>query len=68
MVEKTKNQSIFTKILAGKNPMLDGVRWSERYANSLERIWTKLPKWLAHSILTIVIFILAAGIQGNLFL
>lgn len=46
------------------NPMTDGVRWSERYALRIEKIWKFVPNWLAHILATIAIFLLASGIQG----
>lgn len=49
-----------------KNPMIEGVRWSERYAHYFEKCWSILPKYVAQSLLTVVIFVLAAGIQGEL--
>lgn len=60
-----KLQTLFDKIFRGKSPMIEGVRWSEKYSNTLETAWSVLPKWLAHSFLTAIIFILAAGMQGK---
>lgn len=45
--------------------MIENVRWSEKYSNYFEKCWSFLPKWLAQSLLTIVIFVLASGIQGE---
>lgn len=63
--ENCKKKLILNKISMNKNPMIEGVQWSERYADRLETIWKSLPKWLAQSILTVVVFALAAGIQGK---
>lgn len=48
-----------------KNPMIEGVRWTERYAERFEKYWSLLPKYVTNSLVTIVIFILASGIQGE---
>lgn len=64
---QSKLKKGFDKLFRGKNPMIEGVRWSEKYSNTLETAWIILPKWLANSILTTIIFVLAAGMQGNLF-
>lgn len=61
---KQKNVSIGEK-LNGYNPMIEGVRWSERYASSLERVWKYIPNWLGQMMITIAIFLLASGIQGK---
>lgn len=51
----------------GYNPMLEGVRWSERYASRIEHLWKYIPNWLGQIFVTIAIFLLASGIQGNFF-
>lgn len=63
-----KDVSIGKKLKNGYNPMMEGVRWSERYASSLERIWKYIPNWLGQMMITIAIFLLASGIQGKDFI
>lgn len=46
------------------NPMLEGVRWSERYTHQIEQLWKFIPSWLGQIFVTIAIFLLASGIQG----
>lgn len=51
-----------------KNPynfMIDGVRWSEKYASKIEIIWKCIPNWMTHFLATIAVFLLASGIQGT---
>lgn len=54
------------KLKNGYNPMLEGVRWSERYASQIEKLWKFIPNWLGQIFVTIAIFLLASGIQGIL--
>lgn len=55
---------LLEKIKHGYNPMTEGIRWTEKYAETLDRIWVKLPKWLAQVIATMAVFVLASSIQG----
>lgn len=66
MEEIQMNLSFCQKIKNGYDPMIEGVRWTERYTRRIEQLWKYLPNWLAHTIATIAVFLLASGIQGNL--
>lgn len=65
-----ENESITfaEKLRNGYNPMVDGVRWSDRYAIQLEKLWKYMPNWLAKIFVTIAVFVFASGIQGEFFL
>lgn len=52
----------------GYNPMIEGVRWTERYADQMDRIWSHIPVWLGKIIVFISIFLLGSSIQGIYFL
>lgn len=64
--QKDIGDNIGEKLKNGYNPMMEGVRWSERYASRIEQIWKYIPNWLAQIMVTIAIFLLASGIQGIL--
>lgn len=48
------------------NPMIDGIRWSERYSPKIEQIWKYIPNWLRKVFVFFAIFLLASGIQGSI--
>lgn len=54
------------KLKNGYNPMIEGVRWTERYAEQIDRIWKYIPNWLGQVIVFISIFLLGSGIQGEI--
>lgn len=54
-IEKLKN---------GYHPMTEGVRWTEKYATQLDKIWMKIPKLLGSIIATIAVFLLGSALQG----
>lgn len=47
------------------NPMVDGVRWTERYSEQIEKYWKHTPNWLRQVLVFIAIFVLASGVQGT---
>lgn len=55
------------KLKTGYDPMIEGVRWTERYHRQIEKVWNYIPKWLAQILATIAVFLLASGIQGTIF-
>lgn len=59
-----KDISFGEKLKNGYDPMVEGVRWSERYARRIEHYWNYIPNWLAKILATIAVFLLASGIQG----
>lgn len=59
-----KKLSIGEKLKNGYNPMVEGVRWSEKYATQIENLWKLIPKWLGQIIIFMSIFLLASGVQG----
>ncbi|XP_055299710.1 lathosterol oxidase-like [Sitodiplosis mosellana] len=62
-----KDLTIGEKVKNGYNPMMEGVRWSERsfFASRIEQIWKYIPNWLGQIFVTIAIFLFASGIQGD---
>lgn len=54
------------KLKNGYNPMIEGVRWTERYATQIERIWNHIPNLLRQTIIFVSIFLLASSIQGDI--
>lgn len=63
--EFSESQTILEKLKCGYNPMIEGVKWSEKYSDRFEAAWSILPKWMAKSFLTIIVFVLASGMQGE---
>lgn len=49
----------------GYNPMVDGVRWSEKYNNEIERLWRYLPNWMTKTLVTVAVFLIASSIRGK---
>ncbi|GAB0097319.1 delta(7)-sterol 5(6)-desaturase erg32 [Sergentomyia squamirostris] len=47
------------------NPMTDSVKWTEYCAESLDKIWTKIPNFLGHIIATVAIFVFGATLRGE---
>lgn len=64
MMEQENDLTFGENLKNGYNPMLEGVRWSERYASRIEQLWKFIPNWLGQIFVTIAIFLLASGIQG----
>ncbi|XP_062551040.1 lathosterol oxidase-like [Armigeres subalbatus] len=48
-----------------KNPLLEGVRWSEKYSKRLSRVWTILPLYLKNLIITASLLSFAATLKGD---
>lgn len=59
--QKDENENV----KSASNPLMDGVRWTERYSKQIERIWRYVPKSLQKVFVFLAIFFLASGIQGN---
>lgn len=59
-----KKLTIVERLKNGYNPMVEGVRWSEKYAMQFENIWRMIPNWMGQLIIFVTIFLLASGIQG----
>lgn len=60
------NLPLSEKLKNGYNPMIEGVRWTERYATQIERIWNHIPNLLRQTIIFVSIFLLASSIQGDI--
>lgn len=58
--------SLSEKLKNGYNPMIEGVRWTERYATQIERLWNYIPNLLKQTIILVSIFLLASSIQGDI--
>lgn len=46
------------------NPMEQGVRWTEKYAGDIEKLWKSLPHWLSRVLATVAVLVLASGLHG----
>lgn len=53
------------KLKHGYHPMTEGVRWSEKYADTIERVWSKIPSPLRTMLATLVVFVMGSAIQGK---
>lgn len=49
----------------GYNPMTEGVRWSEKYDTTFERIWSRIPRIVSTTLGTIAVFLLGTSLQGT---
>lgn len=50
----------------GYNPMEEGVRWTEKYADDLERIWKKTPVFLQKLLVVLAVLLLGSSLKGEL--
>ena len=67
-VTKTKDfyeRPLLDKLKNGYHPMTEGVRWSEKYADKLEKWYTKLPRFVSSALATVAVFLLASSLQGK---
>lgn len=49
------------------NPMIDGVRWSEKHGDKIEKLWQFLPNWMSKTLVTVAVFLVASSIRGKYF-
>lgn len=61
-----ESQPFLEKLTHGYNPMTEGVRWTEKYTEKIEKILSKMPKFVTNILATLAIFILGTSLQGNL--
>lgn len=61
---KNKNKSIFEKIFNARDPLVEGVRWTENYADVFEKSWKLIPSFVRTLILTTAIFLLGSTLRG----
>lgn len=61
---KTKKKSFFEKIFKSRDPLVEGVRWTENYADVFEKSWKLIPSFVSTSILTTAIFLLGSTLRG----
>uniref|UniRef100_A0A1B0CE06 Fatty acid hydroxylase domain-containing protein n=2 Tax=Lutzomyia longipalpis TaxID=7200 RepID=A0A1B0CE06_LUTLO len=47
------------------HPMTDGVKWTEYCADTLEKLWNRIPSLLGHIIATVIIFAFGATLKGE---
>lgn len=47
-----------------RNPLLEGVRWTEYYSKQLTTVWTILPEYLKNLIIATAVFVLATTLKG----
>lgn len=47
------------------NPMIDGVRWSEKHGDKIEKLWQYLPNWMSKTLVTVAVFLVASSIRGK---
>ncbi|XP_021700212.1 lathosterol oxidase-like [Aedes aegypti] len=48
-----------------RNPLLEGVRWTEYYSKQLTKVWTILPEYLKNLIIATAVFVLATTLKGD---
>lgn len=47
------------------NPMIEGVRWSEKHSDKIENVWKYLPNWMTQTLVTVAVFLIASSIRGK---
>jgi len=47
------------------DPMTEGVKWSERHADKIERFWNIMPDYLSKFIATLAVFTFGATLKGE---
>lgn len=62
---KTENDSTETKSKYW-DPLQEGVKWIEKYSESLENFFLRLPEFISTFIATLAIFTLGATLRGKL--
>lgn len=58
-------QPLMDRMKRGYNPMTEGVRWSEKYDQTLERLWSRLPRVVSTTLATVAVFLMGTSIQGT---
>lgn len=61
---KNKKKSIFEKIFNERDPLVEGVRWTENYADVFDKSWKLIPSFVRTLILTTAIFLLGSTLRG----
>lgn len=61
---KNKKNTIFEKIFNNRDPLVEGVRWTENYADVFEKSWKLLPSFMRTLIVTVAIFLLGTTLRG----
>lgn len=63
--EKSENISVWKKLKMGYNPMEEGVRWTEKYADTLESTWNRIPVFLQKVLVVLAIALLGSSLKGE---
>lgn len=50
-----------------RNPLLEGVRWSEKYSVQLSVVWNILPKYLKNLFICVAVLLFATVLKGKFF-
>lgn len=61
---KNKKKTIFEKIFKSRDPLVEGVRWTENYADVFEKSWKLIPSFVRTLILTTAIFLFGSTLRG----
>ncbi|XP_058453028.1 uncharacterized protein LOC131431370 [Malaya genurostris] len=48
-----------------RNPMIEGVKWVERYALTVDKFWIKLPEYMRNTFVTFALVLMASTIKGD---
>jgi hypothetical protein len=59
---KASDKNTASKDKGFNDPM--AVTWMEKYSDTLEKFWAKLPDWVGSIIVTLAVFIFGATIRG----
>ncbi|XP_055545749.1 uncharacterized protein LOC129730445 [Wyeomyia smithii] len=48
-----------------ENPMIEGVKWIDRYALTIDKFWIKLPEYMRNTFVTFAVLLMASTIKGD---
>lgn len=64
-MKQNESETFWSKLKRGYNPMEEGVRWTEKYSDDLERMWKKMPVFLQKVCFVTVIALLGSSLKGK---
>lgn len=63
--DKKSKTSFWAKLKTGYNPMEEGVRWTEKYADNLEKVWKKMPVFVQKLCVVLAVVLLGSSLKGE---
>lgn len=57
--------SFWAKMKTGYNPMEEGVRWTEKYGDDLEKVWKRMPVFVQKLCVVLAVVLLGSSLKGE---